>query len=164
MDFLLIGKIVNTHGLKGELRILSKFEYIDKVFVKGFKFYIGPSKECHVVTSYRHHKTFEMVTFEGFTNINDVLYLKGQNVYINKEDLVLNKDEYLIEDLIGLRVISNNIEKGIIKDIEDNGKNKLIIVDYNGKEVLIPYNNAFINRVDINDKIIEINEIEGLFE
>ena len=105
-----------------------------------------------------------MVTFEGFTNINDVLYMKGQNVYINKEDLVLNKDEYLIEDLIGLRVISNNIEKGIIKDIEDNGKNKLIIVDYNGKEVLIPYNNAFINRVDINDKIIEINEIEGLFE
>lgn len=163
MDYLYIGKIVNTHGLKGELRILSKFEFIDKVFVKGFKFYIGESKECHTVTSYRHHKTFEMVTFEGFTNINEVLYLKGKNVYINKEDLVLNKDEYLDEDLIGLKVISNNKEKGIIKDIEENGGNKLLIVESNNKEVLIPYNKAFIKSININDKIVEINEIEGLF-
>ena len=163
MDYLLVGKIVNTHGLKGELRILSKFDFIDKVFVKGFKFYIGNNKECHIVNTYRHHKTFEMVTFEGFTNINEVLYLKGQNVYINKEDLVLNKDEFLDEDLIGLKVISNNTEKGIIKDIEENGKNKLLIVDYMDKEVLIPYNESFIKSININDKIIEINEIEGLF-
>lgn len=164
MNYLLIGKIVNTHGLKGELRILSKFEYIDKVFVKGFKFYIGSNKECHTVNSYRHHKTFEMVTFDGFTNINEVLYLKGQNVYINKEDLVLESNEYLDSDLIGLKVLSNNIEKGIIKDIEVNGSNKLIVVEYNSKEVLIPYNEAFIKNIDINNKVIEINEIEGLFE
>ena len=163
MNYLYIGKIVNTHGLKGELRILSKFEYIDKVFVKGFKFYIGKDKECHTVTSYRHHKTFEMVTFEGFNNINDVLYMKGMDVYINKEDLVLNKDEYLDEDLIGLKIMSNNEEKGIIKDVESNGSSKLLVVDYNDKEVLIPYNKAFVKSINIEDKIVEINEIEGLY-
>ena len=87
MELVRIGKIVNTHGIKGELRILSDFEFKDKVFKKGVKVYVGKKKKEFIINSYRFHKIFDMVTFEGFNNINDVEYLKGDFVYVNEEDL-----------------------------------------------------------------------------
>ena len=56
MKYVLIGKIVNTHGLKGEVRILSEFRYKDRVFVPGMKIYIGKDKQEEEIVSYRHHK------------------------------------------------------------------------------------------------------------
>ena len=82
MDKVYIGKIVSCHGIKGELRILSKFRHKDKVFIKGNTLYIGKKKEKFIINSYRYHKIFDMVTFDGYTNINEVLYLKGLNVII----------------------------------------------------------------------------------
>ena len=67
-DFIYIGKIVNTHGLKGEVRILSNFEYKDKVFIPGIKYYLGRKKEEVLVKTYRHHKSFEMITMEGYND------------------------------------------------------------------------------------------------
>ena len=69
-DFVYIGKIVNTHGIKGELRLLSKFSYKERVFVKGMTIYIGRNKEKEEIVSYRHHKCFEMITLKGYSNIN----------------------------------------------------------------------------------------------
>ena len=90
MEYIIIGKIVNTHGIKGEVRLLSNFKYKEKVFVPEFAIYIGKEKNKEVITSYRHHKMFDMITMKGITNINDVLKYKGEKVYINKEDLNLN--------------------------------------------------------------------------
>ena len=77
MEFKEIGKICNTHGIKGELRILSDFEYKDKVFKKGINIYIGQN-HCHeVINTYRHHKQYDMITLSGYNNINEVLkYMK----------------------------------------------------------------------------------------
>ena len=66
MEYLYIGKLVNTHGLKGEVRVLSDFRHIDKVFVPNFKFYIGKEKKEYVVESYRKHKNFNMFVFKGY--------------------------------------------------------------------------------------------------
>ena len=82
MDYIYIGKIVNTHGIKGELRIISNNEMKDKIFVKGRNFYIGKSKVKEEVNSYRVHKNFDMVTFLGYDNINQVLKYLKQNVTI----------------------------------------------------------------------------------
>ena len=119
MELIKIGKIVNTHGIKGELRILSKFPYKEKIFIKNMKLYID-KKDIETINTYRKHKNFDMVTFTGYTNINEVLKYKGKNVYVNKEDITLRKEEYLDEDIIGMTVIYNNIEKGIVSD-HDNG-------------------------------------------
>lgn len=62
MDYIKIGKIVNTHGIKGEVRLLSKFPYKDKVFVKDMNIYID-KKYKEVINSYRKHKNFDMITF-----------------------------------------------------------------------------------------------------
>ena len=157
MEFIKIGKIVNTHGIKGELRILSDFRYKDKVFKKGMKFYVGREKEEFIVNSYRFHKIFDMVTFVGFNNINEVLYLKGRQVYINKEDLVLDDGEIYIEDLIGYEVFIGDKNIGKVTDIILNPKaNDVLKVD----EILIPYVKDLI--IKIEDNKIYYTEIGGL--
>ena len=162
-DFIYIGKIVNTHGIKGEIRIISDFEKKDKVFVKGMPIYIGRKKEKEVINSYRHHKNFEMITMEGYTDINQVLRYKGLYVYIKKEDLNLEDGEYLETDLINLTVLVDNEEKGIITDIRDSGHNKFLVIKTDSKEVFIPYQKEFIGNIDFTNKKIEIKPIKGMF-
>ena len=100
MELIKIGKIVNTHGIKGELRLLSKFPYKDKVFIKGMNIYIDRNVK-EVISTYRRHKNFDMITMEGYSNINEVLKFKGKFVYVNKDDIKLDNN-YLDEDLIEL--------------------------------------------------------------
>lgn len=162
MELIKIGKIVNTHGIKGELRLLSKFPYKDKVFIKGMNIYID-KKDKEVISSYRHHKNFDMITLEGYTNINEVLKYKGKDAYINKEDIKLD-NEYLDEDIIGLIVIYKSEVKGTIEDIERYEKNTLLKVVNDSKYYLVPYNYNLIDKIDLNNKKIYIKDIDGLFE
>ena len=168
MELIKIGKIVNTHGIKGELRILSKFPYKEKIFIKNMKLYID-KKDIETINTYRKHKNFDMVTFTGYTNINEVLKYKGKNVYVNKEDITLRKEEYLDEDIIGMTVIYNNIEKGIASlNYYSGGKLKEQKLDSvfitNNKYYLIPYNYNLIDKIDITNKKIYIKNISGLFD
>lgn len=155
MEYIYIGKLVNTHGIKGEVRIISDFEYKDKVFIKGNRLYIGEIKEEKTINSYRHHKNFEMVTFDSINDINDVLKYKGEKVYFNKEDLKLDDDELLDSELIGIDVYFNNKLIGKVEDIEDYN-NKLLRI--NGK--LIPYNDNFIKSIS-KEKLV-LKNVEEL--
>lgn len=163
MNLIKIGKIVNTHGIKGELRILSKFPYKDKVFINNMKIYID-KKDIEIINTYRRHKNFDMITLKGYNNINEVLKYKGKYVYIDSSDIKLDNNKYLDEELIGLTVIYENVEKGIIKDIERYDKTVLFNIKGNNKNYLIPYNDNLIDKIDINNKKIYIKDIKGLFE
>ena len=68
-----VGKIVSTHGIKGEIRILSDFDYKEKVFKVGNKLII--ENQDYTIKSYRKHKNYDMVTLNNYNNINDVLFL-----------------------------------------------------------------------------------------
>ena len=159
MELIRVGKIVNTHGIKGELRLLSKFPYKDKVFVKGMNIYID-KEDKEVINTYRVHKNFDMITMDGHTNINEVLKYKGKYVYVNKDDIKLDNN-YLDEDIIGLNTYVDNEYKGIVSDIERYDKIVLLVIRNNDKEYLIPYD--LIDKVDIDNKKIYIKAIEGLF-
>lgn len=163
MESIKIGKIVNTHGIKGELRILSKFPYKEKVFIKNMKVYID-KKNIEIINTYRKHKNFDMVTFEGYSNINEVLKYKGKNIYINKDDITLGQEEYLDEDIIGMTVIYKDAENGKVSAIERYDKNTLLKIDTNNKYYLIPYNYNLIDKVDISSGKIYIKNIDGLFD
>ena len=95
MKYVLIGKIVNTHGLKGEVRILSEFRYKDRVFVPGMKIYIGKDKQEEEIVSYRHHKIFEMIMIKGYYDIDEVLKYKGEYVFVNKEDTIRSCEDII---------------------------------------------------------------------
>ena len=70
MKYIYIGKIVNTHGIKGEIRLISTFKFKDKVFVPNMNIYIGKEKIKEVITSYRPHKQFDMICMKDYNNIN----------------------------------------------------------------------------------------------
>lgn len=158
MEFVYVGKIVNTHGIKGEVRIVSDFEKKDLIFNIGSTLYVGKQKEVIEVDSYRKHKNFDMITFNKITNINDVLKYKGLNVYIDRDSLNLNKEEYLMSDLIDMDVYFNDEHIGKINDIEKNGLNVLMVIG----NKLIPYNKHFIKSVSLENKKIILENVEGL--
>lgn len=159
MNYLYVGKLVNTHGIKGEVRLLSKFRYKDKVFVKGFKVYIGKDKEKFEIERYRVHKNFDMLVFKDIYDINKIEYLKGSLVYINKNDLNLDNNTFLSIDLIGFNVIIDNKNIGIIKEVLDTPANEVLVLDNN---VMIPYVKEFIDNINTNKKTITIKNIKGL--
>ena len=157
MDKIYIGKIVNTHGVKGELRIRSNFEFKDRVFKVNNKLIID-DKEYNI-RSYRKHKTFDMVCLDEYRNINDVLFLVGNKVYFDKEKLDLNNNEEIDKDLLEYNVIINN-NCGKVIEIMDTGSNKVLRIKAD-REYLVPYNEKFVI-IDRNKKEININLIDGM--
>lgn len=159
MEYIYIGKIVNTHGIKGEVRILSRFDFKEKVFVPNTLIYIGEEKIEEKIVSYRKHKSFDMVLLEGINDINDVLKYKGKNAYISSSSLKLSDNEILDEDLIGFTALYEDKEIGIVNDIMDYG-NKVLKIN----ESLIPYNENFILKLDKENKKIYLKNVEGLIK
>ena len=162
MDYIYIGDIVNTHGIKGELRILSDFKYKDKIFIHDFKFYVGRTKELLTVDTYRKHKEYDMVKFYEVEDINDAIAYKGDKVYINRNDVEI--DGYFDEDLIGLNVYGNDKFIGNVEKIIKNGVQDIIVIKNNDSKNLVPYVDEFVKKIDLKNKRIEINVIEGLID
>lgn len=160
MDYIYIGKIVNTHGIKGEIKILSNIDHKDLIFKKNFKIYIGKNKIEEVINSYRHHKVFDMITLFGIDDINDVLKYKNQNVYINKNDV---KELVFDEDYIGLDVYTDKYI-GKVVDVLKNVSQDILVIKNENKKYMVPKVDAFIKQIDFSNKKIYINEIGGLID
>ena len=160
MDYIYIGTITDTHGIKGELRIKSNFEYKDQIFKKDFNIYIGDNKIKETINTYRYHKIYDMVTLYNYDNINQVLKYLKQKVYVLRSDLNINNG-YVLDDLINMSIYENNILLGKVIDIFDNNGN--ILLNIKGeKEFYIPYNDNFIKKVDINSGKIEVSNAKDL--
>ena len=161
MNYVFIGKIVNTHGIKGEIRIISNFERKNMVFKVGNKIYIGNGKCEEVINSYRVHKDYDMVTLNGYDNINEVLKYKGCNVYFNRDDLKLGDDDYLLEDLVGLDVVDGEKIVGKASNFVYNSSNVLLEV-MGEKKFYIPLVDDFVVKVDLKNRKIIVKNSEGL--
>ena len=159
MKYIYIGDIVNTHGLKGEVRILSDFKFKQSAFRSGINFYIGANKIKEEVVTYRVHKNYDMVTFKGKEYIDDVLPFKNEPVYVNKDDL--EYDGYLDEDLIGLDVFCNGLNIGHVDSILKTNAHEILVVQ-NGSKHMIPNIDEFIEKVDLDNNRLEIKYMKGL--
>lgn len=155
-----VGKIVSTHGIKGEIRILSDFDYKEKVFKVGNKLIIE-NKE-YTIKSYRKHKNYDMVTLNDYNNINEVLFLMKKEVYFLKENLNLSNNEVLDEDLMTFTVLTNDNKKGIIKEIFYASQTNKIIRIQLDKEILIPMNSPMIEKIDKEKKEIYIKLLDNM--
>lgn len=157
MEYVYIGKLVNTHGLKGEVRIISDFKYKSLVFLTNNTVYINDTK--YVISSHRIHKMYDLVTFDGLKSIDDVLNLKGYNVYIKKDEYEF--PSYLDEELIGFKVYDKDICKGTVVDILKGEKYSLLLVS-GKREHMVPNIKEFIDSIDFDKKCIYVNYIKGL--
>jgi len=161
MDYLEIGKIVNTFGIKGELKVVSESEFISDRFASGQTLYLGDDKIPVVVKSYRIHQSNVLLLLKNVTNINEVLKYRDLTVYIDKAEIDDLPDGYYLFQLIGLKVYHDENYLGEVVDTYKNLQT-LLKIKTQDKEVLIPFVPAFIKKVDLEAGIIEIDIIEGL--
>lgn len=155
-----IGKIINTHGIKGEVKV-EPYTFDKNRFSKLKSVFVGDDLEEFFIKKVRVND-FVFLTFTGYENINDVLYLKGSEIYIRDEDrLELKDDQYYISDLIGKEVYdTENNYIGLVKDILEYPANDIFIVEGKDKEIYqIPGVKEFIKKID---STITIKLIEGM--
>lgn len=163
MDFIKIGEIINTFGIKGELKVKSLSNFEDERYKKGSNVYVGEECECFTVKNYKHHKGFTLVSFEGYEDINLVERLKNKFIYKAKEDIGTRSDgKHYRRDLIGLRIVQNNKDIGECIDVEDGLQYNYLRIKCGEGEKLVPFIETFIKEVNYVNKTIEIIDIEGL--
>ena len=160
-----IGKLVNFHGVRGEVKLLSDSDFLEERFKAGNTVVI--SGEELTIESYRTHKNFHMLKFVGVSNINDITHLKGKDVFIeeNGEELKLAENEYHVRDIVGLTVINldDNTELGKISEVMFTGANDVWVIQ-GEREYLIPYIEQVVKVVDVERGIVEITPLEGLLD
>lgn len=160
MDFVYIGDVVNTHGLKGELRILSSFSHKEEIFKPNFYLYI--EEKPYKIKTYRKHKNYDMVTFEGFTTIEDVLFLKGKATYINRKEI--DSTLLLESDYLNMEVYSEKGNRGKVVSILKGVAYNYLEVALRKKTYYIPLIPPFIDKVIKEENQVWIHEIEGLLD
>lgn len=154
-----IGKIVSTHGIKGELRIINEFEYPEKVFFVGNKLIID-NKE-YTIRTYRHHKIYDMVTLDNYNNINEVEFLIGKKVYVKKDKIKLNDSEITSSELLEYNAIIDG-KKYEITEAFDAGSNNKIIRVKKEKDILVPLASPMVKKLDKKRKEVIIELIGGM--
>ncbi len=157
MNKIFIGVITGTHGIKGELKILSDFERKDLAFRAQNKIWIA--NNLHTIRTHRHHQNKELITIDDLENINDVLKYRGKKVYIARTELQL--DTFLMQDLINLEVKEKDSNLGIVKEIYQT-KNGYLLKVLKNKEFYIPYVPYYIKKVDILNHQIEVTHAKEL--
>ncbi len=162
MNYIYVGEIVNTHGIKGEVRLISNFERKDLIFKKDFTIYIGDNKEKLIINTYRVHKNYDMLTFDGLNDINDVIMYKGEKVYILREDI--DDNVRLKSDLIGYNVIYNDKNIGRVSSFFNNNSYDIMVIKGSSKDNFVPYLDKFIESIDYDKKNIYIINMEGLID
>jgi 16S rRNA processing protein RimM len=164
-----VGKVVNTHGIKGEVRVISKTDFADERYKVGNSLYLFMPETSDpvklTVKTHRNHKNFDLISFEGYDNINQIEKFKGGILKVPESQLgKLEENEYYFHQIIGCTVMTDNGEEiGIVKEILTPGANDVWVVKgKGGKEQLIPYISDVVNEIDVQNKKIVITPLEGL--
>ena len=152
-DYFVIGDVVNTQGIKGEVRVIpctddeSRFELLDSVFLEQR----GKMTEYYI-ENVRYHKQFVLLKFEGVDDMTP------------EDALPLEEGEYYIRDLYDMNVVTDEGENlGIIKDILFTGANDVYVVKpEKGKDILIPAIKECILDVDVENKKMTVKLLKGL--
>ena len=131
-QFLQVGVISSTHGLRGEVKVFpttddaARFHTLKNVVLD-----TGREKLDLEIQSVRFFKQFVIVKFKGIDNINDIEKYKGKSLFVTRENAVeLEEDEYYIGDLIGMEVYTDDSEErfGVLKDVMETGANEVYII------------------------------------
>jgi len=167
-EFLKIGTITSTHGIKGEVKVypstddLNRFKKLKKVYLR-FK-----NEEVILEASgARISKNMVILKFKDINDINDVEKYKGAELFVDRKSAVkLEKDEYFIADIIGSKVKSDdNLYEGELTDVFKTGANDVYeITLQDGKVILIPAIKECILDVNPNDRTIMIHILDGLLD
>jgi 16S rRNA processing protein RimM len=166
-EFLEIGKIVNTHGIKGELKVMAWCDS-PEIVLDFDELYIDEGTVKLEIENSKVHKNMVILKISGYNNINEVLYLKNKVLYVPKDEFKLEENCYFIKDLIGMTVIDADDETkvyGKLYDITQAGGNDVYYIkNQKGKDYLIPAIADVVINTDIEKKVMTIRPLKGLFD
>jgi 16S rRNA processing protein RimM len=167
MEFLTVGQVVRTIGLKGEVKIYPSTHFRDTRFKKGARvFLLNEAKEIERELTIKVHRTngdCDNVIFEEISSIEEAEKINKKYLFVEKNPEFLGKNEYFYSDLIGMKVdFDNGKSIGVVKAIEEYNSYATLRVKTSGKDVLIPFVKAFILSVSLDEKQIIVKFIEGL--
>lgn len=170
IEYFNVGKIVNTQGIKGEVRVISQTDFPELRYKVGnvlSLFQNGKKTVDLTIKSHRKHKNFDLLSFEDHFNINEVEKYRDGILKIAKDDLTdLSDNEFYYHEIIGLTVKTATGETiGKIKEILSPGANDVWVVSRTGKkDALIPYIESVVKTVDIENGEVLIELMEGLID
>ena len=165
-EFLEIGQIVNTFGIKGMVKVkpftddITRFDYLEKVYVESQK-----NKEEYEIEEVKYHKDMVLIKFKGIDRIEEAELLRNSYLKVNRNDEPdLEEGTYYIVDLIGLDVYSDEGNLlGKVDDIFNNGSCDIYAVkDELGKQLLLPAISDVIKEINLEEKMIVVHILKGL--
>lgn len=164
--FLEVGKIVNTHGIRGEVKLQLWCDGVD--FLRQFKtLYLDENgKNAVEISSVRPHKNCAVIKIAGIDNINEAEKYKNRVLYCDRDDAVIDEDSQYIQDIIGC-VVKNagtDEEYGNVIDVLNYGASDILEIDKNGKKSYVPLIDEIVKKIDCNSGVIEIIPMKGLFD
>lgn len=169
MKWLNVGKIVNTHGIQGEVRVISTTDFPEERYKLGSELVIFKPRSKEpipvIVTGHRRHKNFDLLTFEGYPYLSDVEQFKGSELKVSSRFLTpLPEGEFYHFEIIGCQVVSNEDRViGEVTQVLMTGANDVWEVQgVNGKMHYIPYIPSIVESVNIANKKVVIDVVEGL--
>ncbi|WP_179395560.1 ribosome maturation factor RimM [Lacticaseibacillus absianus] len=163
-----VGKIVNTHGIKGELKIVPITDFPEQRFAKGSKLVIEAAPNVDVeVAHVRQQKGLYLLSLKGYDDINLVLPFKGHLLSVRETDLqALDDGEYYYHDIIGLTVIDQTgATLGQVTEILAPGPNDVWVIPRPGQpDILLPFLNSVVQRIDLATKTAYVDVPAGLID
>lgn len=171
MQWFNVGRIVNTHGIRGEVRVISTTDFEERRFAIGNRLAIfkkdAKKPEWVTIESVRRHKNFILLTFEGMHNINLVEQYKESILKITKDQMdddELGENEFYHFEILDCTVFSEEGEEiGVVSDILQTGANDVWeLKGKNGKKHYIPYIEDVVKEINVEEKKIVIHVMEGL--
>lgn len=168
MKYYNVGKIVNTHGIRGEVKVIPTTDFVDERFAKGATLYLDNGQEEPLeltIASARPHKGSLIVKFVGYDNINDVEKFRNHQLMVSEDDQQpLEEGSYYYHQIIGLTVkTTDGRELGKIKEILSPGANDVWVVQRpNQRDLLLPKIDDVIKKVDLENGVVEVELMEGL--
>ncbi|KQU18516.1 16S rRNA processing protein RimM [Bacillus sp. Leaf13] len=166
-----VGKIVNTHGLLGEVRVISSTDFPEKRFKVGNTLYLFRETEKKplplIIRSHRNHKNFNLLTFENYYNVGQVEAFRNGVLKIKEAQLgKLDEGEFYFHEIIGCSVFTDEgVEIGEIIEVLTPGANDVWVIKKAGsKDILIPYIDQIVKEVEISAKKVIITPMEGLLD
>ncbi len=163
-QYMEAGKIVGTHGLKGEVRIDPWCD--SAAFLCRLKrLYFADGSE-HPVRSAKAHKNIAVVLFDGVTSVEQADLLRGKVVYLNRDDVRLPKGTHFIQDLLGLQVIDadDGTVYGELTEVIKTGANDVYQVTKDGRDYLVPVIPDVVIEKDIDGGVVKIRPMKGIFD
>ncbi|MFW3332500.1 ribosome maturation factor RimM [Aerococcus viridans] len=172
-QYYLVGKIVNTQALRGEVRVMATTDFPEERFKIGATLAIFNGDklvETVEVDSHRLHKNFNLLHFKGKDNINDVEKFKGFDLKVagtEREADELDENEFYYDDIIGLEVYTTDeIYLGKVREITSLPSNDVWAIQRpnKGKDILIPYIEDIVLEIDLDDNRVVIDPMDGLID